>query len=74
MRSLIAPCVAAGNLAQQIIAMEQGTDADLKVVGKHETQIAEELLIGSVTQHALAESQCDSLANCDPHDAPKSSP
>jgi nucleotide-binding universal stress UspA family protein len=54
--------------------MEQETDADLKVVGKHETQIAEELLIGSVTQHALAESQCDSLANCDPHDAPKSSP
>lgn len=74
MRSSIAPCVAAGNLAQQIIAMEQETDADLKVVGKHETQIAEELLIGSVTKHVLAESQCDLLVICDPHNAPESSP
>ncbi len=50
-----------GNPAQQIIAAEQEVDADLIVVGKHGSQIVEELLIGSVTKHVLAESQCDVL-------------
>ena len=66
--------IARGDPAQQIIAMEQETDADLIVVGKHGSHIAEELLIGSVTKHVLAESQCDLLVICDPHNAPESSP
>lgn len=59
-----------GDPAQQIVAMEQEFDADLIVVGKHGSHIAEELLLGSVTKHALAESQCDVLVICDPHQAP----
>lgn len=41
--------------------MEQAVDADLITVGKHGAHIAEELLLGSVTKHVLAESQCDVL-------------
>jgi nucleotide-binding universal stress UspA family protein len=50
-----------GDPSQQIIAMEQEYDCDLIVVGKHGTRIAEELLLGSVTKHVLAQSQCDVL-------------
>ena len=63
-----------GDPAQQIIAMEQEVDADLIVVGKHGSHIAEELLLGSVTKHVLAESQCDVLVICDPRPAPDPSP
>jgi nucleotide-binding universal stress UspA family protein len=59
-----------GDPALQIIAMEQEVDADLIVVGKHGSHIAEELLLGSVTKHVLAESQCDVLVICDPREAP----
>jgi nucleotide-binding universal stress UspA family protein len=54
-----------GDPSQQIIAMEQEYDADLIVVGKHGTDFTEELLIGSVTQHVLAESQGDVLVVAD---------
>lgn len=63
-----------GDSAQQIIAMEQEVDADLIVVGKHGSHIAEELLLGSVTKHVLAESQCDVLVICDPREATDESP
>ena len=63
-----------GDPAQQIIAMEQESDADLIVVGKHGSHIAEELLLGSVTKHVLAESQCDVLVICDPREAPEHTP
>lgn len=63
-----------GDPAQQIVAMEQEYDCDLIVVGKHGSHIAEELLLGSVTKHVLAESQCDVLVICDPRDAPDESP
>lgn len=63
-----------GDPAQQIIAMEQEVDADLIVVGKHGSHIAEELLLGSVTKHVLAESQCDVLVICDPREATDESP
>jgi nucleotide-binding universal stress UspA family protein len=59
-----------GEPSQQIITLEQEVDADLIVVGKHGSHIAEELLLGSVTQHALAESQCDVLVISDPREAP----
>lgn len=55
-----------GDPAQQIIAMEQEYDCDLLVVGKHGTHLAEELLLGSVTKHVLAEAQGDVLVLPDP--------
>jgi len=63
-----------GDPAQQLAAMEQEVDADLIVVGKHGTHVAEELLLGSVTKHVLAESQCDVLVICDPREAADESP
>lgn len=54
-----------GDPSQQIIAMEQEYDADLIVVGKHGTHIAEEMLLGSVTKHVLAEAQGDVLVITD---------
>ena len=63
-----------GAPAQQIIAMEQEYDCDLLVVGKHGSHIAEELLLGSVTKHVLAEAQGDVLVICDPRDPPEESP
>ena len=45
--------------------MEQEYDADLIVVGKHGTHITEELLLGSVTKHVLAEAQGDVLVVAD---------
>jgi CPA2 family monovalent cation:H+ antiporter-2 len=54
--------------------MEQETDADLIVVGKHGSHIAEELLIGSVTKMRWRNHKCDLLVICDPHNAPESSP
>jgi len=54
-----------GDPAQQIIAMEQESDADLIVVGKHGSHIVEELLLGSVTKHVLAEAQGDVLVIAD---------
>lgn len=60
-----------GDPAQQIIAMEQEANADLIVVGKQGTHIVEELLLGSVTKHVLAESQCDVLVICAPREAPE---
>jgi nucleotide-binding universal stress UspA family protein len=55
-----------GDPVQQILTMEQEYDCDLIVVGKHGSHITEELLLGSVTKHVLAESQCDVLVMCDP--------
>jgi nucleotide-binding universal stress UspA family protein len=66
--------IAHGDPTQQIIALEQEVDADLVVVGKHGMHIAEELLLGSVTKHVLAETQCDVLVMCDPREAPDQSP
>jgi nucleotide-binding universal stress UspA family protein len=54
-----------GDPSQQIIAMEQEYDADLVVVGKHGTHFAEEMLLGSVTKHLLAEAQGDVLVIAD---------
>lgn len=54
-----------GDPSQQIIAMEQEYDADLIMVGKHGTHVSEELLLGSVTRHVLAEAQGDVLVVAD---------
>lgn len=63
-----------GDPSQQIIALEQEYDCDLIALGKHGTHIAEELLLGSVTKHVLAESQCDVLVVSDARCAPDASP
>ena len=63
-----------GDPAQQIVAMEQELATDLIVIGKHGSHVIEELLLGSVTKHVLAESQCDVLLICDPREAPDESP
>lgn len=43
-------------------------------ISKHDSHIAEELLLGSVTKHVLADSQCDVLVICDPREATGESP
>lgn len=57
--------VAQGDTARQILAEEEAGDCDLIVVGKHGTHVSEELLLGSVTKHVLAESRADVLVVTD---------
>ncbi|MCE2949137.1 MAG: universal stress protein [bacterium] len=54
-----------GEPAQRVIAMEQECDADLIVLGKHGTQLTEELLLGSVTRQVLDGAQGDVLVVSD---------
>jgi hypothetical protein len=60
-----APLVRHGDPAQLIAALEQEQACDLVIIGKHGQHKAEELLLGSVTKHVLAESQCDVLVTSD---------
>lgn len=55
------PLIVHGDPSQSVIDQEQEFDADLIVMGKHGRNFTEELLLGSVTKHVLAESQCDVL-------------
>lgn len=50
-----------GEAARLILAQEQELDCDLIVLGKHGQDMLEELLLGSVTKHVLAESVGDVL-------------
>lgn len=52
-----------GDPSQRIIELEQELDCDLIVVGKHGENPVEQLLLGSVTRHVLAESECDVLVS-----------
>jgi nucleotide-binding universal stress UspA family protein len=52
-----------GDPLQHIIQQEQEQDCDVIVMGKHGESMVEELLLGSVTKHVLAESQCDVLVS-----------
>lgn len=52
-----------GNPALRITEQEQEQDCDLIVMGKHGENLVEELLLGSVTKHVLAESQGDVLVS-----------
>lgn len=63
-----------GDPSQQFVVLEQEYDCDLIVLGKHGRHVAEELLLGSLTKHVLAESQCDVLVMCDPRTAPLAAP
>lgn len=55
------PLVIHGDPSQSVIDQEQEFDVDLIIMGKHGQNVMEELLLGSVTKHVLAESQCDVL-------------
>lgn len=52
-----------GNPSLSIIQQEQEQDCDLIVIGKHGESLIEDLLLGSVTKHILAESQGDVLVS-----------
>ncbi len=52
-----------GDPSWRIVEQEQELDCDLIVMGRHGESVLEELLVGSVTKHVLAESQCDVLVS-----------
>jgi nucleotide-binding universal stress UspA family protein len=54
-------CVVEGDASQRIVEREEEEDCDLVVVGKHGQSVAEDLLLGSVTQHVLSEGATDVL-------------
>lgn len=52
-----------GDPSLRIVEQEQEQDCDLIVMGKHGESVLEDLLVGSVTKHVLADSQCDVLVS-----------
>jgi len=56
-------CLREGDAAPAMVCEAQERACDLVVVGKHGRNAAEELLLGSVTKHVLAESPCDVLVS-----------
>jgi len=56
-----------GDANRRILTEEETRDCDLIVMGKHGTNFAEELLLGSVTMQVLAESRSDVLVVVDKH-------
>ena len=52
-----------GDPALRTVEQEQDQDCDLIVMGKHGEGPVADLLLGSVTKHVLAESQCDVLVS-----------
>ncbi|KON80673.1 universal stress protein [Azoarcus sp. PA01] len=52
-----------GDASRNIVEQEQEQDCDLIVMGKHGESMLEDLLLGSVTKHVLAESQGDVLVS-----------
>ena len=57
------PCLPRGDPSLAIVEQELECGCDLIVVGKHGQNMAEELLLGSVTSHVLAESVSDVLVS-----------
>lgn len=53
--------IAHGNAGLRLVEAEQQLGADLIVVCKHGVSMTNELLLGSVTRHVLAEATCDVL-------------
>lgn len=56
-------CVAEGDASQRIVEQLAAQRCDLAVLGKHGQSVAEDLLLGSVTMHVLAESASDVLVS-----------
>jgi nucleotide-binding universal stress UspA family protein len=57
------PRIVEGDAAQRIVELEQELGCDLVVLGKHGQSAAEDLLLGSVTQHVLAQGSSDVLVS-----------
>lgn len=57
------PCIVEGDASQCIVEHEQEKDCDLVVLGKHGQSAAEDLLLGSVSIHVLAEGSTDVLVS-----------
>ncbi len=57
------PCIAHADASLAIVEQEQEQACDLIVIGKHGRSMLEELLLGSVTTHVLAESAGDVLVS-----------
>jgi nucleotide-binding universal stress UspA family protein len=64
------PCVVEGEASQRLLEHEQdpARGCDLMVLGKHGQSVTEDLLLGSVSKHVLAEGQVDVLVST-VHDA-----
>ncbi len=58
-----APCIVEGPASHRIIECEQEQDCDLVVLGKHGQSATEDLLLGSVSKHVLAEGSSDVLVS-----------
>lgn len=63
-----------GPTSRVILAQEQERDCDLIVMGKHGQGVMEDLLLGSVTKHVLAEAAGDVLVVCDHQGAARNEP
>lgn len=50
-----------GHPSLRIVELERDLDCDLIVLGRHGESLLDELFLGSVARHVLAESQCDVL-------------
>lgn len=57
------PCVVEGDPSMRMAQQELALDCDLVVLGKHGQSATEDLLLGSVTQHLLAEGSTDVLVS-----------
>lgn len=57
------PCLVEGDASLRIIEHEQEQDCDLVVLGKHGQSAAEDLLLGSVCKHVLAQGSTDVLVS-----------
>jgi nucleotide-binding universal stress UspA family protein len=59
------PCIVEGEASQRLVEQEQdpARGCDLVVMGKHGQSVTEDLLLGSVSKHVLAEGQVDVLVS-----------
>jgi nucleotide-binding universal stress UspA family protein len=57
------PIVIEGDASQRLLEQEQERAADLVVMGKHGRSATQDLLMGSVTKHVLAEGSADVLVS-----------
>ena len=57
------PCIVEGDASQRIVEHELEKDCDLVVLGKHGQSATEDLLLGSVSKHVLAEGTTDVLVS-----------
>lgn len=54
-------CVVEGEASLRLVEQQEAFACDLTVIGKHEQNVVEELLLGSVAKHVVAESAADVL-------------